>query len=103
MSVKLSTIINSKRLVLIDFHKPTCDSSQSLLPVLERVQNCLQKRVVIVKVNVNKNKQLAENYCVTNFPTLMLFRNGKQLWIHSGYLNRGSIILKIIERNHWNY
>lgn len=99
MSAKFNAIINSKRPVLVDFHKPSSKSCQKLEPVLEQVKDCLEKRISIVKVNADKNAGLAENYEVSDYPTLLLFRNGKQLWRQSGVLGKEEIIGKIIEKN----
>jgi thioredoxin 1 len=91
-------IINSSRPVLIDFHKPENHYCQLLEPFLEQVKNCLEKRISIIKVDAGKNQQLATEYNIINFPTMLLFRKGKQLWRHSGVLNKAEIIGKIIEK-----
>jgi thioredoxin 1 len=98
MEAKFTKIINSERPVLIDFHKPECLSCQLLDPSLEEVKECLEKRIAIVKVNASKNQELANDYHIRNFPTMLLFRKGKQLWRHSGVLSKGEIIGKIIEK-----
>lgn len=93
-----STIINSSRPVLIDFHAPESHSCRLLDPSLEQVKNCLEKRISIVKVDATKNKELVTDYNITSFPTMLLFRKGKQLWRHTGVLSKAEIIGKIIEK-----
>lgn len=102
MSADFTSIINSKRPVLIDFYEPANASSKSESAALVRVKNCLQNQVSIIKLNASKNTELIANYKISSFPTLMLFRNGKQLWRHAGFLTIGIIILKIIEKNTWD-
>lgn len=98
MDKLFSKIINSNRLVLIDFHEPESHSCRLLEPSLEQVKNCLEKRISIVKIDASKNHELASDYKITSFPTMLLFRKGKQLWRHAGVLSMAEIIGKIIEK-----
>jgi thioredoxin 1 len=48
--------------------------------------------VSIIKIDVDKNQQIAAQYQVRGVPTMILFQNGKQLWRQSGVLDKGEII-----------
>ena len=56
----------------------------------------LGEKVKIIKVDVDKNQALAQKFQVRGVPTLMLFKNGKQLWRQSGVLSR-SDLKRVIE------
>jgi thioredoxin 1 len=77
------TIINSNNLVLVDFYATWCGPCQALTPVLKDVKSELGKHVSIVKMDVDKNQALASQYQVHGVPTLLLFKNGKQIWRQS--------------------
>ena len=93
-----TTIINSPRPVLVDFFATWCGPCQMLAPILKEVKDELGDAVSIIKMDVDKNQQLAAQFRVRGVPTLMLFQNGKQLWRQSGVLSKQEII-KIIQNN----
>lgn len=98
MNSKFTTIINSERPVLIDFFATWCGPCQALGPILKQVKDSLGERVSIVKIDVDKNQELAANYQVRGVPTMMLFQNGKSLWRQSGVLSKEDIISVILEK-----
>jgi thioredoxin 1 len=91
-------IINSKKPVLIDFFATWCGPCQMLIPVLSQVKDNLGDRITIIKIDVDKNQELAEKYQVRGVPTMMLFQNGNQLWRQSGVLTKEEIIQIIVEK-----
>ena len=91
-------IINSEKPVLVDFFATWCGPCQMLLPVLNKVKDSLQDRITIIKIDVDKNQQLAQKQQVRGVPTMMLFQNGKQLWRQSGVLTKEEIIKIIIDK-----
>ena len=86
-------IINSEKPVLVDFFATWCGPCQMLLPVLNKVKDSLQDRITIIKIDVDKNQELAQKQQVRGVPTMMLFQNGKQLWRQSGVLTKDEIII----------
>ena len=69
-------IINSEKPVLVDFFATWCGPCQMLLPVLNKVKDSLQDRITIIKIDVDKNQELAQKQQVRGVPTMMLFQNG---------------------------
>lgn len=87
-----SSIINSSQLVLIDFYADWCGPCKALTPILKDVKHELADTIKIIKIDVDKNQALASKYQVRGVPTMMLFKNGKQLWRQSGVLQKNEII-----------
>jgi len=98
MKSSFNTIIKSNIPVLIDFHADWCGPCKMLAPILKQVKEDLGEAIKIVKIDVDKNQPLAAKYQVRGVPTMLLFKNGKQLWRQSGVLQKNEII-SIIKSN----
>ncbi|WBL22221.1 thioredoxin [Zunongwangia sp. HRR-M8] len=85
-------IIADEKPVLIDFYADWCGPCKTLGPILKEVKTELGEDIKIIKIDVDKNQQLAAKYQVKGVPTMMLFKNGGQLWRQSGVLQKQEII-----------
>ena len=96
---KFSEIINQDTPVLVDFFAEWCGPCKTLAPILKQVKDTLGDRVSIIKIDVDKNQELASKYHVRGVPTMLLFKNGKQVWRQSGVLQKDEIINIITTTN----
>ncbi len=99
MNTSFDKLIHSETPVLIDFYATWCGPCQMLGPVLKQVKDSLGERISIIKIDVDKNQEIATVYQVRGVPTMMLFQKGKQLWRQSGVLSKEEIISVIIEKS----
>ena len=99
MSNSFENIIKSEKPVLIDFFAIWCGPCKMLTPILKEVKDSLGERITILKIDVDKNKELSEKYQVRGVPTMILFQNGKQLWRQSGVLTKEEIIKNVVEKS----
>jgi len=95
---KFNDIINSDNPVLVDFFATWCGPCQMLSPVLKQIKDNLGERITIIKIDVDKNQELASQYQVRGVPTMILFQEGKQLWRQSGVLSKEEIIRIILDK-----
>jgi thioredoxin 1 len=98
MSTEFNTLIQAEKPVLVDFFATWCGPCQVLGPVLKKVKDQLGDQIKIVKIDVDKNQELASKWQVRGVPTMILFQNGKQLWRQSGVLSKEQIIQVLAEK-----
>ena len=92
-------LIQSEKPVLVDFFATWCGPCQALAPILKQVKDSLGERITIVKIDVDKNQQMAAKYQVRGVPTMILFQAGKQLWRQSGVVSKEEMIKTILEKS----
>lgn len=78
--------------VLVDFYADWCGPCKTLAPILKQVKEELGDTIKIVKIDVDKNQSIASRYQVRGVPTMLLFKDSRQLWRQSGVLPKNEII-----------
>lgn len=69
----------AKGIVLVDFYADWCGPCRMLAPVLEHVGKEVEGKAIIVKIDIDQASQVTDSYKVTSIPTLILFKEGKEV------------------------
>ncbi|MAV04169.1 thioredoxin family protein [Flavobacteriaceae bacterium] len=78
--------------VLLDFYTDDNDSSSVMRPVLRDVAAAIGDKGKVIKINVDKNNELAEALRVKLLPTLMIYKGGEMVWRQSGEQDANTLI-----------
>lgn len=70
-------VLNADRLVLIDFWAEWCGPCRSIAPTINALEEEFGDRVLIAKVNVDEQPEIAEAYHVSSIPTIFIFEEGE--------------------------
>ncbi|MCL9809295.1 thioredoxin family protein [Flavobacterium luminosum] len=89
---KFGELINAQVPVLIDFYTDWNEPSQSMHPVIKDVAAALGDKAKVIKIDVDKNQELAEALRIKGLPTLMIYKGGEMKWRQSGELDANTLI-----------
>ncbi|MBT8261251.1 MAG: thioredoxin [Bacteroidia bacterium] len=92
MKTTFKDIIESNKIVLVDFSAEWCGPCKVLGPILKEVKDEVGDTVKIIKIDVDKNQQLSAQYKVMGVPTLILFKDGVQAWRQSGVMQKQELL-----------
>lgn len=90
---KFENLINSTTVpVLVDFYATWCGPCKMMHPILENVKSRVGDKARIVKIDVDEQQALAMQYRIQAVPTMMLFKNGQQVWRQSGVVQSNELV-----------
>ena len=84
--------INGAETALVDFWAPWCGPCKMLGPVFEEAEKEVNGKAVLAKINVDEQQDLAVRFGVTSIPTLILFKNGKEVKRSLGFIDKTKIL-----------
>ena len=88
---------SEKKLVIVDFWAPWCGPCKQLTPILEKVVSNSSDKVILTKVNIDENQQIAAQLRIQSIPTVFAFKNKQIVNAFQGVLSEADII-KFLEK-----
>ena len=84
-------VVNAEKKVLVDFWAPWCGPCRMVLPVVEEIAE-EREDIVVGKINVDEQPELANQFGVMTIPTLIVFENGQEVERSVGAKNKKAIL-----------
>ncbi|MGI5842338.1 MAG: thioredoxin [Christensenellales bacterium] len=85
-------VLNSDKLVLVDFFATWCGPCHMVAPILDQISKESDGSYEIYKVDVDENESLARKYGIMSIPTMILFKDGKQVDKVMGFRPKNQIV-----------
>ncbi|MGJ5641759.1 thioredoxin family protein [Formosa sp. S-31] len=89
---KFGELIDVNIPVLLNFFTEWNEQSSAMHPVLRDVAAALGDKAKVIKIDVDKNKELAEALRVKGLPTLIIYKDGEMKWRQSGEQDANTLI-----------
>ncbi len=88
-------IVKSDKPVLVDFWAPWCMPCKLIAPTVEKLAEEMKGKVNVLKSNVDESPEIATELSIMNIPTLVLFKDGKEVSRMIGVNSKEAILAKI--------
>lgn len=85
-------LIQSEIPVLIDFSAEWCGPCKALAPILAQVAKATEGKARIIKIDVDKNPEIASQLAIRGVPTMIIYKKGDQLWRQSGVIQANQLV-----------
>ena len=88
-------LLQSEKLVIVDFWATWCGPCRMLSPLLDEVEAEMEDKVEVVKVNVDAADEIAMRFRIMSIPTLLFFKNGEMVDRSVGAMPKSALVDKI--------
>lgn len=85
-------VLNESKPVLVDFYADWCGPCKMMAPIIEEVGKQIQGKGKVGKVNVDKNQDLAMKYNIMSIPTIIIFKEGKEVKRFVGLRDKNELL-----------
>ena len=92
------SIINGETPVLVDFFAEWCGPCKMMPPILTQVHEKKGNKARIIKIDVDKNPQLAAQLNVSSVPTLAIFHKGEIKWRQAG-VQPANVLVQLLNQH----
>ena len=88
-------LLQSEKLVIVDFWATWCGPCRMLSPLLDEVEEEMADKIEVVKVNVDDADEVAMRFRIMSIPTLLFFKNGASVDRSVGAMPKSALVDKI--------
>ncbi|CAM3371264.1 Thiosulfate sulfurtransferase GlpE [Flavobacterium longum] len=90
-SQEYNELLNTDKLVLVDFYAKWCAPCKKMAPYLEKMTDEMKDKVTIVRLDADEHKTLVEEMKIAELPALFLYKDKKIIWQHKGFISEAEL------------
>ncbi|MCQ2974428.1 MAG: thioredoxin [Bacteroidales bacterium] len=87
--------INASKIAVVDFWTPWCGPCRSMLPIIEKIADKFDGKVLVAKVDADDATDIASKFNIRNVPYFLFFKDGQVVDRHVGKISENDLIDKI--------
>lgn len=96
MSLKeFEKLLKTEKPVLIEFHTVWCSPCRKMAPIIDKLEIEYKEEALILRIDVDKSKDVGKAYEIVGVPVFILFLNGEEKWRHTGVISEEELIKQL--------
>lgn len=88
-------MLQSNKIILVDFYAEWCAPCKKMKPYLERISQDMAEKVTVIRIDADQNSLLCKALGVSALPVLKIYREGKETWHHTGFIDEDGLRAQI--------
>jgi thioredoxin len=92
---QFAELLNSDKLVLIDFYADWCAPCKKMKPYLEEISKDMADKVVVIRINADDNQTLCKELKIDALPVLQLYKNKTLTWENTGFIEKVEVVKQL--------
>ncbi len=93
--LQFDALLNSDKLVLIDFYADWCAPCKKMKPYLDEITKDMANKVVIIRINADDNQALCKKLKIDALPVLQLYKNKTLTWTNTGFIDKAEVLKQL--------
>ncbi len=89
---QFDALLNSDKLVLIDFYAEWCEPCKKMKPYLDEISKDMTTKVSIIRINADDNKEICKELKIDGLPVLKLYKNKALVWSNTGFIEKVDVL-----------
>ena len=89
---QFNDVIMQSKPTVVDFYATWCGPCSRQMPIIDDFASKMGDKVNVIKIDVDKERELAATYHVQSIPTIIIFKDGEVMWRASGVQTRADLL-----------
>jgi thioredoxin len=92
---QFDALLNSDKLVLIDFYADWCAPCKKMKPYLDEISKDMASTVTVIRINADDNQTLCKDLKIDALPVLQLYKNKSLTWTNTGFIDKAEVVKQL--------
>lgn len=88
-------MLQSGKVILVDFYAEWCAPCKKMKPYLDRITQDMTGKVTVIRIDADQNARLCKELGVAALPVLKIYKDGKETWHHTGFIDEENLRAKL--------
>lgn len=89
------SLLVTDKMVLIDYYATWCAPCQKMKPYLEEIASTMADKVVVIRIDIEDNRNLCKELGIEALPVLQLYKNKVMTWNHTGFIGKEEVLKQL--------